>query len=161
MAKNVKVFIFLGDDKMTCEITIRDINVEDFISLTGLLGELGYPSTSENVVDRFNKIIGDSNFKTLVAETNGKIVGFIGLCKSYAYERNGCYARIVALVVNKEHRNCGIGTKLINSAEKWAIDEGAFAIGLASGIQRKEAHIFYCNRGYKIQNKEYYFWKSL
>ena len=146
---------------MACEITIEDIKVEDFTSLTGLLGELGYPSAPENVTDRLNKIMNDSNFKTFVAETNGKVVGFIGLCKSYAYEKNGCYVRIVALVVNEQYRNCGIGTKLINSAEKWANDEGAFAIGLASGIQRKEAHAFYSNRGYIIQNKEYYFWKSL
>ena len=146
---------------MACEVSIRDIKSDDFTSLTDLLGELGYPSAQENVTDRLNKIMNDSSFKTFVAEVNGQAVGFIGLCKSYAYEKDGCYVRIVALVVNQQYRNCGIGTKLISSAEKWANDEKAFAVGVASGIQRKEAHAFYNNRGYVMDMKDYHFWKPL
>lgn len=145
--------------EMINEVTIRDIRPEDFSLLVYLIEELGYPPVPEKVVNRLQNITNDNSYKTLVAEVNGKVIGFISLCKLYAYEENGCYIRIVALVVDKQYRGYGVGTKLVNTAETWASSIGAFAIVLDSGINRKEAHTFYNNRGYKV--KDYGFAKSL
>lgn len=144
---------------MFYDIGVRDFITEDLVAIAELIDELGYPTTLDKISDRFNKIVKDNHYKTLIAEINGDVVGFIGLCKLLAYEESGCYVRIIALVVSEQYRNYGVGTKLINSAERWAGCEGAFAITLDSGIDRKNAHAFYNNRGYKI--KDYGFVKML
>lgn len=141
------------------EMYVRDISNNDFEMLTELIKELGYPSTVSKVSERLSKINSKSCYKTLVADFIGKVVGFIGLCKLYAYEYDGEYVRIVALVVNEQYRGKGIGTKLVESAEKWALEEEAIAITLNTGINRKEAHDFYKSRGYNV--KGYNFSKTL
>ena len=141
------------------EVFIRNILNGDFEILTGLIKELGYPSTVSKVSDRLSKINSNECYKTLIAEVDGEIIGFIGLCKLYAYEYDGAYVRIIALVVNEQYRGKGIGTKLVESAEKWALDEEAIAITLNSAINRKGAHEFYKSNGYDI--KGYSFSKTL
>ncbi|WP_202127842.1 GNAT family N-acetyltransferase [Clostridium sp. C2-6-12] len=141
------------------KIFIRDIIDEDYEMLTEFIEELGYPSNKNNISQRLFKINSNKSYKTLVAEVDNKVVGFIGLCKLYAYEYDGEYVRIISLVVNEKHRGNGIGTILMKSAEKWAINEGAIAIALNSGIKREKAHEFYKSNGYKI--KGYSFSKSL
>jgi GNAT superfamily N-acetyltransferase len=150
----------LGEEKVKVdEIFIRDIIDDDFEILTELIKELGYPSNKNNISERLYKIKSNKDYKTLVAEVDGKVVGFIGLCKLYAYEYDGEYVRIISLVVNENYRDKGIGTKLLKSGEKWAINEGAIAIALNSGIKREKAHEFYNSNGYNI--KGYSFSKSL
>ena len=124
------------------EVHIRKIIDDDFGKLTELIKELGYPSSIKNVSERLSRINSSKCYNTLVAEVDRKVVGFIGLCKLYAYEFDGEYVRIIALVVNEQYRGKGIGTKLLESAEKWAIDEGATAITLNSGIDRKKHKSF-------------------
>lgn len=141
------------------EISIRDMIVDDFKKLTELIEELGYPSNENNISERLNKINSDKYYKTLVAEVDNEVVGFIGLCKLHAYEYDGEYVRIISLVVSEKYRSKGIGTKLVKSGEQWAMGEGAIAIALNSGINRKEAHEFYHSNGYSI--KGYSFSKLL
>lgn len=153
--------LFIGGYQkiMIEKVCVRNVNYNDFETLTELIKELGYPSTVSKVSERLSKISSSKCYKTFVSEVDGKIVGFIGLCKLYAYEYDGAYIRIIALVVNEQYRGKGIGTKLVESAEKWALDEEAIAITLNSGINRKEAHEFYKSKGYDI--KGYSFSKAL
>ncbi|WP_051560381.1 GNAT family N-acetyltransferase [Clostridium beijerinckii] len=144
---------------MTEEIYVRDINNGDFETLTELIKQLGYPSTLSKVSDRLSKINSSKNYKTFVAEVSGKVVGFIGLSKLYAYEYDGDYVRIVALIVSEQYRGKGIGSKLVEAAEKWALEENSIAVSLNSGINRKEANSFYESIGYSI--KGYSFSKSI
>jgi GNAT superfamily N-acetyltransferase len=144
---------------MPVQLVIRDLTLDDYRALKFLLDELGYPSTEAEVKERLNNIIPDKNFKTLLAEVQGKVVGFIGLSKSYAYERNGCYVRIMALVVAREYRNMGIGTQLVAKAEEWAKQNGASLIVLSSGLQPLEAHKFYESKGFR--KKGYSFIKKI
>jgi GNAT superfamily N-acetyltransferase len=141
------------------KIFIRDIIDDDYEMLTELIEELGYPSNKNNISERLHKIKSSKYYKTLAAEVDNQVVGFIGLCKMYAYEYDGEYARIISLVVNEKYRGKGIGSELLKSGEKWAISEGAIAIALNSGIKREKAHEFYKGNGYKI--KGYSFSKSL
>jgi GNAT superfamily N-acetyltransferase len=91
----------------------------------------------------------------LVAEYNEDVVGMIGLCSGYFYEKNGLYVRIVALVVESKYRNMGIGKKLMEEAENWARKQGAISIGFNSGNreERKNAHQFYLQMGYQEKSK--------
>lgn len=148
-----------GGTSMQERLIIRDMVPDDYKALKPLIDELGYPSTEDEIKERLQNIIIDKNFKTLLAELNGKIVAFIGLLKSYGYEINGPYIRIMALVVAEEYRNQGIGTQLIKVAEEWAQQNGATIITLNSGLKRMDAHRFYEHMGFRI--KGYSFIKEL
>ncbi|WP_242634692.1 GNAT family N-acetyltransferase [Bacillus timonensis] len=99
---------------------------------------------------RFIKIKSSPDYQTLLASYDGKIVGMIGMVKGYYYEFDGFYVRILALVVDSNYRNKGIGKKILEEAEYWARTIGAIGIGLNSGnrTERMKAHKFYKNMGY-------------
>ncbi|MFD2681920.1 GNAT family N-acetyltransferase [Bacillus seohaeanensis] len=129
---------------------IREATMNDIVELTRLMEHLGYPTTIENMKKRFINIESNPDYKTFLAAYDGKIVGMIGLVKGFYYEMDGFYVRIVALVVDSNYRNQGIGKKLLEEAEMWARKIGANGIGLNSGnrSERINAHNFYKNRGY-------------
>ncbi|MBM6618514.1 GNAT family N-acetyltransferase [Bacillus sp. RD4P76] len=124
---------------------IRNSTKDDVAELALLMGQLGYPTTNEEMEVQLR---GNSN--TLVAIIDGKVVGMIGLVSSYYYEMNGSYVRVVAFVVDTDYRSNGIGKELLRAAEKWAISIGSSGIGLNSGNppERKEAHSFYRKMGF-------------
>ncbi|WP_088011601.1 GNAT family N-acetyltransferase [Gottfriedia acidiceleris] len=129
---------------------IRESKERDIPDLSRLMNQLGYPTTEEEMVIRYNKIKNDSHYFTFVAEINGKMTGMIGIFKGHFYEKNEVSIRIVAFVVDDRYRNIGIGKKLIHYAEKWAKEQGALGIGLTSGKreERKVAHHFYKRLGF-------------
>ncbi|MBU9721635.1 MULTISPECIES: GNAT family N-acetyltransferase [Bacillaceae] len=132
---------------------IREAKINDVPDLVLLMEQLGYPTSVDNFKNRFNTIVANPGYHTLVAELDGKIVGMAGLCSSLFYEYDGSYVRIVAFIVDTNHRRKGIGKKLLQEAESWAKEQGAMAIGLNSGNreERKNAHQFYLKMGYKIK----------
>jgi GNAT superfamily N-acetyltransferase len=144
---------------MQTENHIRTARFEDVYALADLMCELGYPTTTAKMAERFRIIEADPSYKTFVAESQGQIIGMVGVCRLFGYEVTGSYVRIIALVVKSSFRNHGIGTELIKKAEKWAVDRGASALVLNSGLQREDAHNFYELNGYKI--KGYGFYKTL
>lgn len=142
-------------------MNIREATINDVPELVSLMDQLGYPTSNDTFSIRFNAITANPNYHTLVAELDRKVVGMAGLCSNLFYEYDGSYVRIVAFVVDTNHRRKGIGKKLIQEAERWAKKQGAIAIGLNSGIreERKQAHQFYLNMGFK--DKSIGFSKSL
>src|SRR5690625_6322577 len=87
------------------------------------MGELGYPTTTDEMGSRLSKISSNSLYNTQVAEKNGVIDGMIGMILGFHYEKNENYVRIIALVVDSEYRKQGIGEKLIEKAEEWAKEQ--------------------------------------
>ncbi|KAA0549840.1 GNAT family N-acetyltransferase [Bacillus sp. BGMRC 2118] len=130
---------------------IRVATLDDVEELAGLMGELGYPTTSEQMEHRLMNIQSNTSYHTLIAELDGEVVGMAGLCKGFFFEHDGINVRIVAFVVNASHRRKGIGERLISESEQWAKEQGAVAMGLTSGnlTERMAAHQFYTNMGFE------------
>ncbi|MFB7142173.1 GNAT family N-acetyltransferase [Gottfriedia sp. NPDC056225] len=135
-------------------VSIREANKNDVSDLAFLMKELGFPTTIEKMELRFNHIQSNSNYHTLVAEENSKIIGMIGLFTGLLYNKDGIYCRVISFVVDSKIRNKGVGNLLIQEAEKWAKNQGAIYIGLNSGNQldRLDAHEFYKRSGYKADS---------
>ncbi len=111
--------------------------------------ELGYPTLPAEMERRLEVLLPHPDYHTLVALDSGEIVGMIGLCRGWFYEKNGLYVRILALVVEAGRRGAGIGTALVRAGEGWAVGEGASTMMLNSGSQRTDAHAFYERMGYR------------
>lgn len=133
-------------------IKIRELNNNDISGLVDLMSDLGYPSTYESLIKRFEKISKDNMYHTYVALINDHMVGFIGFRETYLYEDDGLMVQIMVLVTKKELQGQGIGSSLVSFVENRAKDKGAKCISLTSGNkpERKIAHEFYKHMGFEI-----------
>ena len=143
------------------EISIRTLEISDYEAVQDLISkELGCNNLNkDDTLKRLDAIRNRKDYQTFVAVYNNIVIGFIGLYRGIAFNIDREYLQIIALAVNKEYQNKGVGTQLLNKAEKYAQNEKIFSIGLNSGLHREKAHIFYEHRGYV--KKSYSFQKSL
>ena len=89
-----------------------------------------------------NSIAGYSSFKILVdIKTQGKI------------------ALLTELVIRKEHRGRGLGTKLIRRTMTLARKNKCKELQFSSSFRRRSAHEFYKKLGFN--KTAYFFWKEL
>ena len=139
------------------KLSIREYQVKDMDSLAILTSQLGYPTTIEEMSLRMSHITKQANCRTIIAEFDGKVVGYIGVVKSPFWEQNGHYIRIQALIVDSDYRNSGIGKALINYAESWGREVGAKLIALNCGNrpERENAHKFYTAMGFEAKSTGY------
>lgn len=129
-------------------IVIRDARLQDAAEIASLMCSLGYETSSTQMASRLDKIARHPDYISFVAITSGRTIGFLALSFGLFYERDGSYARIVALSVAPEAQRSGIGRALVARAEKVACDRGAVACYVNSGLQRHAAHAFYEQLGY-------------
>lgn len=128
-------------------IIYRPALPSDSAGIAERLGELGYPSTSDQVIRRLGEQSIHSN-AAFVAASGPDILGFVAVQKNTLQHRDGTLARITALVVSTQVRAAGIGRQLIVKAEEWARAGGCDRIELTSGNLRTDAHAFYRRVGY-------------
>ncbi len=116
-------------------------------------------ATDEHVTGTYEAMRDDARYATFVAEANGRIVGLAAAVKVLAIGHPGGYVKMNGIGVLPEYRRHGIGKKLMEQVERFAVEQGAPYVGLASGISRAEAHAFYESAGY--QKTSFWFRKSL
>jgi GNAT superfamily N-acetyltransferase len=132
-------------------LTIRPATTADAAAISRLLGQLGYPTTPDAVRTRLDPILAHPDYATWVAaDGEGTVQGFAGACVGLYYEKDGRYARLLALVTDERVRGTGAGAALADAVEAWARTQGAGAVMVNSGLHRHAAHRFYERRGYGL-----------
>ncbi len=58
------------------QLIIKDATAEDILALAGLMNDLGYPTTLEEMGLRFGHIFNHSEYKTFVVCLNEEVVGW-------------------------------------------------------------------------------------
>lgn len=119
----------------------------DAPAMVPLMSELGYPTTEQEIAARIARMPAGSHH-TLVAETSGSVVGFIGLAILPVYEHPHPIGLIIAMAVDPGHQGRGIGKALLAAAEAHFRDRGVTDCRVNSGLQRLDAHRFYEANGY-------------
>lgn len=137
------------------DVRIRAAADIDAESIARLMGELGYPSTPEQVIARMARVAGDDRYAAFVAEVDGAVAGFLGLQTGWAYEHDDPFARIITLVVDARVRRRGVGARLVELAEVWARERGAQRLMLNTNVRRQEAHRFYQSVGFSRTGYRY------
>ena len=130
------------------EIKIRSACLNDSSPVSGLMSQLGYPTSANDMKQRLEGILPDSNYMTFVAEHRKEVIGIIGIGIYRYYEKNGAYGRLLVLVVDEKRQGQRIGASLVAQAERWLKERGVNSIIVNSGKQRNEAHRFYEQLGY-------------
>lgn len=132
---------------------IREGDVNDAQILAGLLGDLDYPNTPEAIAERVVAMAANPDSRLLVAESEGRAVGFISLHFIPQIALAGEFCRISYLCVSSESRGSGIGQKLLDEAERLAADRGCDRMEVHSHTRRVRAHVFYARAEYEESPK--------
>ena len=102
-------------------------------------------------------IITNENSDIFVAEADNKIIGFASVSERKTMDFDFVvphrYARLMELIVTKEHQRKGIATKLTNTVKKWCSDRGLDHIELSVYVNNDGAIDFYIQNGY-VENEK-------
>jgi len=120
---------------------VRPAFPADAEALAGLCGELGYPSTVSQVLDRLS-LLDDPERTLLVAETEGGLAGFIDVHVQRVVEEDP-YAEVGGLVVTAGHRGDGLGAALLAAAAAWGREQGLTVMWIRANLAREGVHDFY------------------
>jgi GNAT superfamily N-acetyltransferase len=136
------------------------VKENDSARLAGLAGQLGYPSTPEQIAGRLAGILTRPDQAVFVAEADGQAAGWVHVFACPTVELD-LHAEVGSLVVERDQRGQGIGKALMEKAETWAGERGIHEIRLRSNVIRKEAHQFYEGLGYERVKSQFTFRKAL
>ncbi len=139
---------------------IRPARAADAADIAGLNGELGYPSTADEAVQRLARIVASPADAVLVAERGGRVVGWAHVALKPSLV-NAASAQLMGLVVTETERSAGVGRALLLEAEAWAEARGVERMMVASRMTRERAHRFYEREGYSLLKRSFIFEKTL
>jgi GNAT superfamily N-acetyltransferase len=129
-------------------LEIRTAVIGDAEAVAHLVTELGYPTTPPAMRERLTRILADKTSATFVADRDGSVIGVAGAALGSYYEKDGIHCRLAVLVVASTARGLGVGQRLVETVERWAISRGAGDVVLTSALHRGRAHAFYERCGY-------------
>ncbi len=141
-------------------VSVRIARGSDAHNIAELTAQLGYQVTASTVAARLSRILERPDQQFLVAELDGRALGWIHVAIS-EYVESGPFVVIGGLVVDGHHRRKGIGTLLMARAEEWARQQGCSIVRLWSSAVRTASHRFYEDLGYTNIKTQYSFMKSI
>jgi len=123
------------------------------------LTAFGYEFPLERTRERLADILTRSNNRITVAEADGRVVGYIH-CADYDCTYSEPLKNILAIAVEEDLRDLGVGRQLHRAAEDWAREDGCAGMRLVSGFDREGAHGFYLACGYTLRKNQKNFVKA-
>jgi GNAT superfamily N-acetyltransferase len=139
---------------------IREATMGDNVMLRKLSEQLGYRTSEKELMKNLSYLLQKPTYKIYIAVENEKIVGYISMDEyDTLYMPSGL--NITALVVDKDFRGQGVGTVLLQTAEKYALSRSLSFVRINSGSQRVDAHKFYRKRGYVVEKDQKRFLKYI
>jgi GNAT superfamily N-acetyltransferase len=128
-------------------LILRQAQLKDIESITGLTDQLGYQSTTEKIRSRLSAILNHDDHCVVVVTGNEKIIGWIHAVYSLRVESDP-FVEIAGLVVDEGFRRKGMGKMLVEKIIEWTRSKGNDKIRVRCNTVRKEAHIFYNSLGF-------------
>lgn len=137
---------------------VRRVHADDAPAVAVLLGELGYPATSEAVANRIAVLAGgddDPAWVGLDGPGSADVVGFVAGHCFQPYELERPTAELTALVVAPGRRRSGLGHLLVETVQEWATLRGCQRLTVASALRRHDAHDFYRRCGFAERSRKF------
>jgi GNAT superfamily N-acetyltransferase len=144
------------------KVVIRRARLTDATSVAELSGQLGYPTSPEEMAARLAHLIRHPRFgSVLIAETSDRqVIGWVHVSVTPLLEVP-LRAEVNGLIVAEGKRRSGAGAKLLQAAEDWAKSKGCEGMSVRSNVIRERAHAFYLRNGYEHDKTQKAFRKPL
>jgi ribosomal protein S18 acetylase RimI-like enzyme len=136
----------------------RRLTEQDLKSLLILYKQLqpdDDPSSMEDSKIVWQEIENNPDIRYFGAVENGKVISTCYAVYIPNLTRNNrgiCY--IENVVTDKDYRNMGLASKVIDMAISYAKEKGCYKVILQSGSSRENAHRFYENKGFDGNSKK-------
>ena len=141
--------------------TVRPMREADTARVAELTGQLGYPSTADDIRLRIAYVRSRPEDEVLVAvDVEDQPIGWIHVSRFASLEASDL-ALIGGMVVGDAHRSAGIGEALLAAGEAWAREHGASTMVVRSRSTRERAHRFYERHGYATVKSSHVFEKPI
>jgi GNAT superfamily N-acetyltransferase len=141
-------------------LKIRRARPEDAARLAELSGQLGYPASEREILQRMTQMRPVAQHAIFVAESDGEVAGWLHVSVTPLLEEP-LRAEVNGLVVNENQRSLGAGAQLLQAAENWAAKKGCTGMSVRSNVIRERAHNFYLRNGYEHYKTQKAFRKPL
>jgi N-acetylglutamate synthase-like GNAT family acetyltransferase len=145
-----------GPNKMK----IRRAKDQDASRIAELSGQLGYPASRKEILQRMKRIGAETQHAIFVAESEKTVTGWLHVSVTPLLEV-ALRAEVNGLVVDEKQRSAGTGAKLLAAAERWAAEKGCKSMSVRSNVIRDRAHEFYLRNGYEHYKTQKAFRKYL
>lgn len=152
--------ISIKESSAFTKMNIRKAISADNNAIAALSIQLGYSVTSEQIDSRMAEIRKDNSQIVLVAELDGKVLGWIHIC-ALTRLLSEPYVEICGLIVEQNHRSAGIGPALVKEAEAWAASNGYTTVRVRSNVIREKTVSFYTKNGYTRSKQQNVFVKQI
>jgi GNAT superfamily N-acetyltransferase len=139
---------------------VRPARLSDAGAIVRLTSQLGYDADPSELKERLARILTRSDQRFLVAEVDGRPVGWLHAAVWEVIE-TAAFVVIGGLVVDRAHRGRGIGRLLMEHAESWARTQHCSIVRLWSTSSRTRAHRFYEGLGHTKVKTQYSFARAL
>jgi GNAT superfamily N-acetyltransferase len=129
------------------DLQIREMRIEDAISIARLSGQFGYQSSEEETKERILMLKKFPDNCGFVAIADNEIVGWIHVMLSTRIESQPFY-EISGLVVDESYRGQGIGKKLVGEVKSWCNGKDIRKLRVRCNITRIRSYEFYVKSGF-------------
>jgi GNAT superfamily N-acetyltransferase len=151
----------MSDEKAMEDLVVHRARIVDAGRVAELSAMLGYPVTPEIMEQRIERVLRLETHIVFVVETSSnEVVGWTHAVEQEILEA-GCRCEILGLVVAEGQRRGGIGRRLIEAVEQWALARGLNEISVRSNVVRVESHPFYERMGYARYKTQHAYRKRL
>ena len=130
-------------------------NLEGVLRLLEQLNESETPAIDFDYGIRIWNYIETHNIKYILAKENNNIIGLCYLCVIPNLTHSGKSIGLIRhLIIDKNHRQKGIGKKLMEKTIEYAKECNCYKVIIQSGIEREVAHKFYEKLGFDGKSKK-------
>jgi len=142
-------------------VKIRRAKQLDAERIAILSGQLGYPTTTKQMVVRLGRALRAKDGACFVATTKeDEVIGWVHVSVTPLLEVER-RAEVNGLVVDEKARSRGAGAILLEVAEEWAKKMKCSGMSVRSNVIRDRAHTFYLRQGYEHYKTQKAFRKTL
>jgi len=141
--------MIVTDDSLPRDLVVRGIALEDAMAVAALCGQLGYPASAAEIVERIKDLLTRAGDQVAyVACLGDEVVGWLEVSIVH-HLQSAPYALIGGLVVRDGVRSLGVGRRLCAEVEEWSRGKGMGVLRVSSRMTRKDAHRFYLRNGFR------------
>ncbi|WP_323191776.1 GNAT family N-acetyltransferase [Halostella sp. PRR32] len=120
------------------------------------LNELAYAEITEVPDDGFRDHLDDDEITDYLVVHEDETIGFVTLRDgNHPSRQYSQYLRIVNLAIDRDHRNQGHGSKVVERVVEMARDQGCDHVKVSCEWQNEDARRFYRDTGFRPKQVDY------